>query len=95
MTHGDIDRDGSIDIFASTQGGSVFRLRADETTRTLEPVARYSFGAVPTSLDLADVNHDGFLDLVMANAGNESIGIALGNGTDLEIGGEPFEFRDY
>jgi len=40
----------------------------------------YSLGAGPLSVALADVNGDKKLDLIVANRGDQSISVLLGNG---------------
>jgi hypothetical protein len=39
-------------------------------------------GSYPTSVAVADANGDGILDLVVANSGDNTVGVLLGNGDD-------------
>src|SRR6266481_6278831 len=40
-------------------------------------------GSLPNSLALADLNGDGMLDIIVANVGNQTAGVLLGNGNGI------------
>ena len=39
----------------------------------------------PTSLTTGDFNHDGFLDVAVANTGDNTISILIGDGTGISL----------
>ena len=47
---------------------------------TFLPAVNYSVGDFPEAVSVGDFNHDGKLDLVEVNSGNDNVGIMLGNG---------------
>ncbi len=47
---------------------------------TFQPKTDYAAGGLPSSVATADVNHDGKVDLVVANANGDSVSVLLGNG---------------
>src|SRR5260370_30186766 len=79
---GDLDGDGRPDIV--TVGGAGVTIQLNNADGTFQPVT-YLENAQHNAIDatnalLADVNHDGKLDLVLSGVGGNAVGVALGNG---------------
>src|SRR6185437_4776289 len=47
---------------------------------TFRPPENYTAGTAPTSVSIGDLNNDGNLDLVVANAGSGDVSVLVGNG---------------
>jgi hypothetical protein len=82
----DFNGDGHPDIavafeglqFPPTAGGvSVLLGNGDGT---FQPAVGYAAGVSPTGIAAGDFNHDGFVDLVVANSQSQDASILLGNG---------------
>jgi hypothetical protein len=95
---GDFNRDGRLDVaalefpFVATDPGVVL-INLDLPTQVN---ARYTVGPGSDEILTADFNHDGNLDLAVANAAGNTVSILLGNGDgtfrpakDVVIGGHP------
>jgi len=85
MASGDVDRDGLPDVVA-IDGSSVyvFRNAADGTGMMVEDGVPYRASAANRSadvkdLDLADMNGDGFLDIVTANRASQEVAVLWNN----------------
>jgi hypothetical protein len=79
---GDFNHDGILDVAVAAvccpNGGvSILLGNGDGTFR---PAVNYAAGTSPTSLVAADFNHDGNLDLAVANSLSDYVSILLGNG---------------
>ena len=64
---------------------------------TFQPPVNYTVGVYPWSVAVGDLNRDGTLDLVVANAGDNDVSILLGNGdgtfgtpANVPVGQDPF-----
>lgn len=98
----DFNRDGKLDVAdleaaditeVATVPARVFIKLGVPTEQTL---ASYTVGLGADEILTADFNHDGNLDLAVANAGTNTVSILLGNGdgtfrpaNDIVIGGHP------
>ena len=76
----DVNGDGHIDLICANSGG---RSPADSTLTVLTNNgsggfgfnATYAVGFVPVSVVAADVNHDGYIDLICANSRGSSLSV--------------------
>ena len=78
----DVNGDGKPDLLlsnAGTHSEGVLLGNGDGSFQSQTTFA-VAAGAVPYSITAADVNGDGKLDLVYANAGGTDVGVLLGNG---------------
>ncbi|HEY1936590.1 MAG TPA: FG-GAP-like repeat-containing protein [Candidatus Angelobacter sp.] len=99
---GDFNRDGRLDV-AALESSDITEFATVPATvlinlgvPTQEPSASYTVGLGADEILTADFNHDGNLDLAVANAGTNTVSILLGNGdgtfrpaNDIIIGGHP------
>src|SRR5207245_8599715 len=73
-----------VTVFNPTPGGGPSNVVFFEITRTTSSVALSTSsvraGSNPTSASVGDLNGDGKLDLVVANAGSKNVSVLLGNG---------------
>lgn len=99
---GDFNRDGKLDVAvlefpdiseAATVPATVL---INLGVPTQQATASYTVGLGSDEILTADFNHDGNLDLAVANAGTNTVSILLGNGdgtfrpaNDIIIGGHP------
>lgn len=81
MTVGDINADGKLDLLtANSSGNSVSVLLGNgQGAFAFDSDHTYPVGAASTSVAMADMNGDGFLDIVSANT-NETVSVLLGTG---------------
>ncbi|MDY7230294.1 putative Ig domain-containing protein [Hyalangium rubrum] len=82
---GDFNRDGRMDLAATEPGSNQVKVQlalAIAPRAFAEPTG-YAVGTTPQGLATADVNGDGFLDLLVANQGSNTVSMLLGqsNGT--------------
>jgi hypothetical protein len=84
---GDFNGDGHLDIAVANYGtlvapANTISVLLGNGDGTFQPQVTYTVGNNPTAIAVADVNHDGKLDLVFSNSGDTSpnIGVLLGNG---------------
>lgn len=81
----DVNRDGRVDIITANSAASSAGVLLNTGNGTFQPIARYSTGGntYPQSVATADLNSDGFPDIVTANYPANSVSVLLnsGNGT--------------
>jgi hypothetical protein len=79
---GDFNHDGILDLAVAAvccpNGGVSILLGNGDGT--FKPAVNYAAGTSPTSVVAADFNHDGNLDLAVANSLSSYVSILLGNG---------------
>jgi len=85
---GDVNFDGNADLFVSSSSSSQITVALGNGDGTFTSPGVYPASissslvdAAPGEVTLADINQDGTMDVVYANAGHSSIGILLGNGS--------------
>ena len=95
---GDFNRDGRLDVAVLELEDARFmgRVLINLGVPTQQITASYMVGLAADEILTADFNHDGNLDLAVANAGTNTVSILLGNGdgtfrpaNDVIIGGHP------
>jgi Bacterial Ig-like domain (group 3)/FG-GAP-like repeat/FlgD Ig-like domain len=94
----DLNRDGYLDLVIAEGGANdvLVLLTAYGNNLTASRAAHYPVGTVPASLAIADVNGDGYLDLVVGNdATAGTVSVLLGDGaggfgprTDYPVGSQ-------
>ncbi|HKV61895.1 MAG TPA: Ig-like domain repeat protein [Candidatus Acidoferrum sp.] len=86
---GDFNGDGNLDIAVTNSTDNSVSILLNQNCSSL-PLALCAFaaapispavGASPAAISTADMNADGFLDLVVANSTGNSVSVLLGNGT--------------
>jgi len=82
---GDFNHDGKLDLaVAPTNSSSGFGTEVlvllGNGDGTFRPAIHYTVGILPDSVAAADLNHDGNLDLVVANNQSNSVSVLLGRG---------------
>jgi hypothetical protein len=98
LTVGDFNRDGQLDVAAlqllDTSNLGVVLINLGPPSQQVN--SSYNVGLGANQILTADFNHDGNLDLAVANAGTNTVSILLGNGdgtfrraNDVVIGGHP------
>lgn len=82
ITSGDFNNDGKPDVAAVNYGGSTLSVLVNKGDGTFLPGVNYATGtsANPRSVAAADLNQDGFLDLVVANQRANNVAVFLGVG---------------
>jgi len=93
LTVGDFNHDGNADL-AATSGGDneiIVLLGHGDGTFTPATGSPITVGNFPQAVRTGDFNRDGFLDLVVANAKDNTLSILLGNGdgTFTQANGSP------
>ncbi len=80
---GDLNKDGSPDIaVVSSSANAVTVLLGDGTGHFHSPASgTFAVGSLPLAVALADMNGDGNLDMLIANAGDNTVSELLGDGT--------------
>src|SRR5262249_20783625 len=81
----DLNRDGFPDLVVTNQDGADVSVLLGQgiegiPTGTFAPAVHYAVQTYPYSAVLADFNHDGILDLAVANAGSGTGSILFGHG---------------
>jgi hypothetical protein len=83
----DYDQDGDLDVlYTSDSGNGWFRNINGAFTQF-----PYSSGSGVYSIDVADINQDGFMDWITANSPNGSVYYALNNGNQVLSPGGPVD----
>jgi hypothetical protein len=86
---GDFNGDGNLDLAVTNSTDNTVSILLNQNCSTVR-LAQCSFtptavspavGAGPTAISTADMNADGFLDLVVTNSTGNSVSVLLGNGT--------------
>ncbi len=82
MAVGDLNGDGHTDVALTVHDnpGYVAVLRGNAQGGFPSPPVRYPVNSLPHGLRLADVNHDGKLDAIVAHSGVSKLSVLLGNG---------------
>jgi hypothetical protein len=85
----------TVTINADTSVIAYFNLPSSPPV-SFDPATYFGVGTGPVSVAVGDFNGDGFLDLVVANAGSNNVSILLGDGTsgfglatDFPVGTQP------
>ena len=78
----DVTGDGKPDLVTANQFGYNITVFAGTGTGTFRAPASYAFGpnAAPLDVTVTDLNADGRPDLVMANAGSNTVALLMGQG---------------
>ena len=94
----DVTAPNGIDLAVANQGDNTISIFQGNGNGTFQPptLIKLPAGFEPTSLAAADLNSDGHLDLVVADEGNNTFSVFLGNGngtfqtrTDYPTGNDP------
>ena len=75
---------GTLDLIVGSFNTNQIAVLLGNGNGTFEPPVLYTVGTAvntPTSLTTGDFNHDGNLDVAVANTGNNTVSILLGNGS--------------
>ena len=82
MDVGDVNGDGKPDVVTCDLAASSASVLINNGDGTFKPKVDYTTGAgsLPECLRLGDVNGDGKLDIVSANAGTNNVGVLINNG---------------
>ncbi|UCG44167.1 MAG: VCBS repeat-containing protein [candidate division WOR-3 bacterium] len=83
LAGGDFDCDGDIDLVLSDGWGSQDNVRVMRNTGngTFTGPASYSAGSHARGAAVADVDNDGYLDILVANSGNQNLSVLYNDGT--------------
>ena len=76
----DVNNDGQWDVAVSSSNDSIAVLLGNGDG-TLQSATTFAAGDRPDNIESADLNGDGFIDLVVANYTEDSITVHLGDGT--------------
>ena len=85
---GDFNNDGFLDIAVANSTDNTVSILLNQNCRSVAPAActfapatvSPPVGAGPSAIATGDLNGDGFLDLVVANASSNNVTVLLGNG---------------
>lgn len=85
FSHADLNRDGYVDfVIANTSGsGDPVSVLLNTGDGSFAPAVNYTIGTSLDSIELADLNNDGYFDLVSADRTSQSVLVSFnqGNGT--------------
>lgn len=91
---GDFNGDGNLDLAVASSFDGTVRVLLGDGKGSFTPVLGYpsSVGVLPTYIAVGDFNGDGKLDLAVANHGDNTVSVLLGNGdgTFTAAPGSPF-----
>ncbi|MCE9530188.1 MAG: VCBS repeat-containing protein [Planctomycetes bacterium] len=80
----DVNNDGHLDALVTERHGSpasgFVNVLLGNGDGTFQPFTSFAVGGSPNSVNAADMNRDGKLDLVVLNRDEKSVGMLLGNG---------------
>jgi hypothetical protein len=82
---GDFNHDGKLDLavvsdLSNTGDSTKVQVLLGNGDGTFKAAVSYTVGSIPSSVATADLNKDGNLDLVVANANSNTVSVLLGNG---------------
>ncbi|CAF3950082.1 unnamed protein product, partial [Rotaria sp. Silwood1] len=79
---GDFNNDTRLDIVVSNNHGNNIGIFLGNGNGTFMRQVTYAtgFGSYPSSVAVCDCNRDNQLDVIVANSGNDNLGLLLGNG---------------
>ena len=82
LTLSDFNNDGTLDIALVNYEQSNMIVLLGDGSGAFGNVAIYSTGneSQPSAITVGDLNNDGRVDIVVANSGNDSLGLFFGNG---------------
>ena len=82
MISADLNMDGNLDLVTANAGGNSVSVLLGNGDGTFQPAVTYpvTSGANPYVVAAGDFNHDGKLDLAVANAYTNNVSILIGNG---------------
>ena len=81
LANGDFNRDGRLDVAVANAQSNTIGIFLADGSQPFAGVTTYptGVGSQPHSVALGHFNNDSWLDIVVANCGNDSVGILLGN----------------
>lgn len=79
VASGDFNEDGEADVAAVSVDNRLSILLGDGSG-ALATAASFATGAGPRALDVADIDHDGHLDVVVGNSSGSDLSVFLGDG---------------
>lgn len=82
---GDLNRDGQPDLVVANSGDDTVTVgiavaNNNGSNFTYTKYSTGPAGSAPVAVKIADINHDGIPDLIVANSGNNTIAVLAGNG---------------
>ncbi|CAF1210047.1 unnamed protein product [Adineta ricciae] len=82
IASGDFNKDGQLDITVANSNANIIGIFLACGREPFASITEYSIGdgLQPKSVALSDLDHDGWLDIVIANYGANNIGILMGLG---------------
>ena len=91
----DLNGDGKPDVVVSSSavyngGSNSLTVLLNNGSGGFPTATSYGVGTTPTSVTLADMNQDGKLDLIDANAGDGTVSVLFGNGNGTFQGNQGF-----
>lgn len=92
---GDFNKDGIADLVTANNGSQNISILPGKSDGTFQAPVNIALSSAPLTLVVADLNHDGKLDVAVTNASGISILLGKGDGTfgvpaDMALGSAPF-----